>query len=107
MRSPQYASLAWRVARQSRETNSRMPRVITRSLYRARGLAPWLTRGISHGAGRRARASWTQKDLADRLGLDEQKIQDYEATDYQRASLARVTAIVRALGIEIREEVKL
>jgi ribosome-binding protein aMBF1 (putative translation factor) len=49
----------------------------------------------------------TQKDLADRLGLDEQKIQDYEATDYQRASLARITEIVRALGIEIREEVTL
>ena|SRR5437867_1452419 len=50
---------------------------------------------------------WTQKDLADRLGLDEQKIQDYEATDYQRASLARIKENVRALGIEIREEVKL
>jgi HTH-type transcriptional regulator/antitoxin HipB len=49
---------------------------------------------------------WTQKELADRLGLDEQKIQDYEATDYQRASLARITAIVRALEIEIREEVR-
>ena len=49
---------------------------------------------------------WTQKDLADRLGLDEQKIQDYEATDYQRASLARIRKIVHALKIEIREEVK-
>lgn len=49
---------------------------------------------------------WTQKELADRLGLDEQKIQDYEATDYQRASLARITEIVRALEIEIREEVR-
>ena len=50
---------------------------------------------------------WTQKDLADRLGLDEQKIQDYEATDYQRASLARIREIVRALEIEIREEITL
>ncbi len=50
---------------------------------------------------------WTQKELADRLGLDEQKIQDYEATDYQRASLARITEIVRALNIEISEEVRL
>ena len=50
---------------------------------------------------------WTQKDLADRLGLDEQKIQDYEATDYQRASLARIREVVHALKIEIREEVKL
>jgi len=50
---------------------------------------------------------WTQKELADRLGLDEQKIQDYEATDYQRASLARIKEVVRALEIEVREEVKL
>jgi ribosome-binding protein aMBF1 (putative translation factor) len=50
---------------------------------------------------------WTQKELADRLGLDEQKIQDYEATDYQRASLGRIKAVVRALEIEIREEVRL
>ena len=50
---------------------------------------------------------WTQKDLADRLGVDEQKIQDYEATEYQRASLARISEVVRALRIEIREEVKL
>ena len=50
---------------------------------------------------------WTQKELADRLGLDEQKIQDYEATDYQRASLARIGEVVRALEIEVREEVKL
>jgi ribosome-binding protein aMBF1 (putative translation factor) len=50
---------------------------------------------------------WTQKELADRLGLDEQKIQDYEATDYQRASLGRIKEVVRALEIEIREEVKL
>jgi ribosome-binding protein aMBF1 (putative translation factor) len=50
---------------------------------------------------------WTQKELADRLGLDEQKIQDYEATDYQRASLGRIKEVVRALKIEIREEVKL
>ena len=33
---------------------------------------------------------WTQKGLAGRVGLDEQKIEDYEATDYQRASLARI-----------------
>jgi ribosome-binding protein aMBF1 (putative translation factor) len=50
---------------------------------------------------------WTQKELADRLGLDEQKIQDYEATDYQRASFARIREVVRALEIEIREEVRL
>jgi ribosome-binding protein aMBF1 (putative translation factor) len=50
---------------------------------------------------------WTQKQLAERLGLDEQKIQDYEATDYQRASLARIAEVVRALNIEIREEVRL
>ena len=61
-------------------------------------LNPLVQAGIARG--------WTQKELADRLGLDEQKIQDDEATDYQRASLARITEIVRAPQIEIREEVR-
>lgn len=42
-----------------------------------------------------------------KLGLDERKIQLYEATDYQWASPARIREVVRALEIEIREEVKL
>jgi HTH-type transcriptional regulator / antitoxin HigA len=40
--------------------------------------------------------------LADRLGLKEQQIQRYEATDYASASLARVIEISEALGLELK-----
>ncbi len=40
----------------------------------------------------------SQKDLAERLGLQEQQIQRYEATDYASASLTRIKEIVGALG---------
>ena len=40
----------------------------------------------------------SQKDLAERLGLKEQQIQRYEATDYASASLARIKEVVNALG---------
>ena len=39
----------------------------------------------------------SQKDLADRIGLKEQQIQRYEATDYASASLARIKEVVSAL----------
>jgi DNA-binding XRE family transcriptional regulator len=55
----------------------------------------------------RIAAGLTQRQLAERLGLKEQQIQRYEATDYQSASLARLTEIASALGIEIRGEVEL
>ncbi len=44
----------------------------------------------------------SQKDLADRLGLKEQQVQRYEATDYTTAGLARILDIIRALGGNIR-----
>lgn len=47
----------------------------------------------------------SQKDLADRLGLKEQQLQRYEATDYASASLDRVKEIIRALGLTVREDV--
>jgi transcriptional regulator with XRE-family HTH domain len=47
----------------------------------------------------------SQKDLAERLGLKMQQIQRYEATDYASASLERLQEVVRALGIQMREEV--
>ena len=47
----------------------------------------------------------SQEDLAQRLGLKEQQIQRYEATDYAAASLARVSEIAKALGIQIKEYV--
>ena len=39
----------------------------------------------------------SQKDLAKRLGLQEQQIQRYEATDYASASLTRIKEVVGAL----------
>ena len=40
----------------------------------------------------------SQKDLANRIGLKEQQIQRYEATDYASASLARIQEVAGALG---------
>ena len=40
----------------------------------------------------------SQKDLAERIGLKEQQIQRYEATDYASASLARIREVVSAFG---------
>ena len=52
----------------------------------------------------RIAAGLSHKDLADRLGLKEQQVQRYEATDYASASLARVRAVARALGIKVKAE---
>ena len=46
----------------------------------------------------------SQKDLAERLGLKEQQIQRYEATDYGSASLTRLKEIAQALGVNIAGE---
>lgn len=40
----------------------------------------------------------SQKELAERVGLKEQQIQRYEATDYSSASLARIKEVAAALG---------
>src|SRR5262249_8591733 len=53
----------------------------------------------------RIAAGLGHKDLADRLSLKEQQIQRYEATDYASASLERVQEVIRALGVQIREDV--
>ena len=47
----------------------------------------------------------TQQDLATKLGIKEQQIQRYEASDYQSASLARVSEVIKALGLRVRKEV--
>jgi DNA-binding XRE family transcriptional regulator len=47
----------------------------------------------------------SQRELATRLGLKEQQIQRYEATEYASASMARVSAVIQALDIQVREEV--
>ena len=41
---------------------------------------------------------WTQRELADRLGLKMQQIQQYESTEYEAASLTRLRDVARALG---------
>lgn len=46
----------------------------------------------------------SQRELADSLGMKEQQIQRYEATNYAGASLERVREIIDALGITIRED---
>jgi transcriptional regulator with XRE-family HTH domain/dephospho-CoA kinase len=43
----------------------------------------------------------TQEELAQRLGLQPQQIQRYEANDYQSASLSRVADVIRALNLPI------
>ena len=49
----------------------------------------------------------TQKELAEKLGLKEQQIQRYEASEYAPASIERIRQVIRALGIQIREDVVL
>jgi ribosome-binding protein aMBF1 (putative translation factor) len=53
----------------------------------------------------RIAAGLSQRELAERLGLKEQQVQKYEATEYTSASLARIRAVIRALGVTVREEV--
>ena len=43
----------------------------------------------------------SQRDLAERLGLKEQQIQRYEATEYASASLRRIREVVDALGLNL------
>ena len=43
----------------------------------------------------------TQKELADRLGLKEQQIQRYEATDYSAAKWSRIREVAGALSMEL------
>ena len=45
----------------------------------------------------------SQRDLADRLGLKEQQIQRYEASEYGSASLTRVRQVISALGVNVDE----
>jgi len=50
---------------------------------------------------------WTQRQLADTLGVAEQQIQRYETTEYRSASLARICDIAAALGINVTERAEL
>ena len=42
----------------------------------------------------------SQKELAERLGLKEQQIQRYEATEYATASLARIREVAAVYEVE-------
>jgi ribosome-binding protein aMBF1 (putative translation factor)/dephospho-CoA kinase len=53
----------------------------------------------------RIAAGMSQEELAERLGIKSQQVQRYEATDYLGASLSRVSEVVRALGIQVQEDV--
>jgi HTH-type transcriptional regulator/antitoxin HigA len=55
----------------------------------------------------RVARGWTQRRLADELGVAEQQIQRYEATGYASASLARLAKVATALGVTITETVTL
>lgn len=50
---------------------------------------------------------WSQRRLAEELGVAEQQIQRYESTGYTAASLARLCDVVAALGVDVREIVSL
>ena len=46
---------------------------------------------------------WTQRQLADALGMAEQQIQRYEASDYRSTSLALLCDIAKALGVTVAQ----
>ena len=46
---------------------------------------------------------WSQRDLADALGVAEQQLQRYEATGYRAASLARLCDVADALNVTVTE----
>jgi HTH-type transcriptional regulator / antitoxin HigA len=50
---------------------------------------------------------WTQRQLAEALGMAEQQIQRYEASDYRSTSLARLCDIADALGVTVAQYAQL
>jgi HTH-type transcriptional regulator/antitoxin HigA len=51
----------------------------------------------------RVARGWTQRQLAEALGMAEQQIQRYEANDYRSTSLARLCDIANALGVTVAQ----
>jgi HTH-type transcriptional regulator / antitoxin HigA len=51
----------------------------------------------------RVARGWTQRDLAESLGVAEQQVQRYESTGYRSASLARMCDVADALDVVISE----
>lgn len=50
---------------------------------------------------------WTQRRLAEALGMAEQQVQRYESTGYRSASLARLCDVANALGVSFSERAEL
>lgn len=53
----------------------------------------------------RIAAGLTQRELAERVGVLEQQVQRYEATDYSSTSFARLVEVAKAVGVKVREDV--
>jgi DNA-binding XRE family transcriptional regulator len=51
----------------------------------------------------RVARGWTQRQLADALGVVEQQVQRYEANGYRSTSLARLCDIADALGVRVEQ----
>lgn len=47
--------------------------------------------------------NWTQKQLAEKLGLPEQQIQRYESSRYKGVALERLQEVADALGVRVQE----
>lgn len=50
---------------------------------------------------------WSQRELADLLGIAEQQVQRYESTEYRSASLARICDVAAALDVTVTERLSL
>lgn len=48
---------------------------------------------------------YSQKKLAEMLGIKEQQVQRYEATEYSSASADRIKEVISALGITVLEKI--
>ena len=55
----------------------------------------------------RVARGWTQRQLADALGVADQQIQRYEANGYRSTSLARLCDIADALGVQVEQRAEL
>ncbi|MBL8194203.1 MAG: helix-turn-helix domain-containing protein, partial [Blastocatellia bacterium] len=52
----------------------------------------------------RIAAGLTQKDLATRLGLKEQQIQRYEATEFASMNFSKLIQIIKIIGLTVPEQ---
>lgn len=55
----------------------------------------------------RVARGWTQRQLAERLGVAEQQVQRYESSAYRTAGLARLCDIADVLGVTFTERAEL